>query len=120
MKFNPDTALQIMRAIEDYPKDTIQISGSPLIPDMDRGVYSYHCRLLGDAGYIEVYDLSSHDGDYYCPCRIRWLGIQFLEQFRNDSLWQRAKDVASEKGVGMALDTLLQIGKLLAEELMKS
>ena len=48
------------------------------------------------------------------------MGVQFLEQFRNDSMWQRAKDVASEKGVGMALDTLLQIGKVLAEGLMKS
>lgn len=120
MRFNPDTALQIMRAIEDYPEDAIPISKSPLIPDMDSKEYSYHCRLLGDAGYIDICDLSSHDGFYYCPTGIRWLGVQFLEQFRSDSLWQRAKDVASEKGVGLTLDILLRIGKQLAEELMKS
>ena len=120
MKFNPDTALQIMRAIENYPKDTIPLSKSPLIPDMDREVYSYHCRLLGDAGYIEVFDLSSHDGFYFCPSRICWMGVQFLEQFRNDSMWQRAKDVVSEKGVGITLDILLQTGKQLAEEVMRS
>ena len=118
MKFNPDTALQIMRGIEDHPEDTIPITLLPLIPDMKKEVYSHHCRLLSDAGYIEVYDLSSHDGFYYCPKRINWLGVQFLEQFRNDSLWQRAKDEAANRGVGMALDTLLRIGKMLAEDLL--
>ena len=121
MKFDPDIALKILKAIEDYPEDTIPINPwRPLVPDADKNVYSFHCRLLSDAGYIEAHDLSSRDGSYYCPRRMRWNGVQFLEQFRNDSLWQRAKDVASEKGVGMALDTLLQIGKMLAEGLMKS
>ena len=121
MKFDPDIALQILKAIEDFPRDTIPlVPWRPLAPDLDKNVYSFHCRMLEDAGYIEAYEISSRAGYYYCPRRMRWNGVLFLEQFRNESLWRRAKDVASEKGVGMAIDTLHLIGKQLAEELIKS
>ena len=116
MKFDPDIALKIMRAMEDYPEDEIP-RGKLEISDVDDDLCHFHCRLLEEAGYITVYASPSHG--LYWPRQIKWPGAQFLAQFPNDSLWQRAKDVASEKGVGMALDTLLQIGKMLAADMLK-
>ena len=117
MKFDPDIALKIMRAMEDYPEDEIP-RGKLELPEVDDDLYYFHCRLLEEAGYITVYASPSHG--YYVPRQSKWPGVQFLAQFRDDSLWQRAKDVASEKGVGITLDILLLIGKQLAGDSMKS
>ena len=116
MKYNPDIALQILKAVEEHPEDDLRPK-MILLPEIDENLYYFHSRLLSEAGYIRVYKLENRG--YYWPRQITWDGVQFLEQFRNDSLWQRAKDVASEKGVGMALDTLLQIGKVLAGDMLK-
>ena len=103
--------------MEDYPKDELPIQ-TMLLNESDEELYYFHCRLLAEAGYISVYSVKTQGLNYYWPREISWPGVKFLEQFRNDSLWQRAKDEAARRGVGMALDTLYQIGKRLAEDLM--
>ncbi len=115
MKYNPDIALQILKAVEEYPEDEIP-ARKVLLPKVGEDSYSFHSRLLAEAGYISVYSISTTINR---PRQIKWLGVQFLEQFRDDSLWQRTKDEATRRGVGMALDTLFRIGKILIEEVLK-
>ena len=116
MRFDPDIALKIMRAMEDYPKDEIP-RGKLEISEVDDDLYYFHCRVLEEAGYITVYASPSHG--LYWPRQIKWPGVQFLAQFRDDSLWQRTKEVATQRGVGLALDTLFKVGKNLIEEILK-
>ncbi len=114
MKYDPDIALQILRAMEDYPKDELEPQ-TYLLDGIDEELYYFHCRLLEEAGFITVYSAKTEGLNYYWPRQISLPGARFLEQFRSDSLWQRAKDEATSKGVGMALDTLYRIGKMLME-----
>lgn len=114
MKYDPDVALQILRAIEEYPKDELKPE-TYLLGEIDKELYYFHCRLLKEAGFITIYRLRTEGGNCYWPRELSWPGVQFLEQFRNDSLWQRAKAEARSRGVGMALNTLFQLGAKLAQ-----
>ena len=118
MKYSPDLALRILRAMEDHPSDELE-SQTYLLGDVDEEVYYFHCRLLDEAGYISTYSVKTGGLNYYWPREIKWNGVQFLELFRNDSLWQRAKDEATRKGVGLSLDTLFTVGRMIIEELLK-
>ena len=114
MQFNPDTARKIMMAIEEYPHDRIT---EPLdIPSVDDETYSFHCRLLADAGFIEALNYGDMRGDFYSPSRITYKGILFLETFRNQSFWEKAKSTAKDRGVGFALDTLLEVGLKIIQQ----
>ena len=117
MRYDPDIALAILKAVEDYPEDEIPAK-TALLPELDEGTYHFHCRLLAEAEYISVYAIAS--ASRYRPRQLKWPGVQFLELFRNKPLLQRTIDIAHEKGVGMALETLFRIGTQLGEELMKS
>ena len=115
MKYNPDIALTILRRIEEYPSDEVPMKTN-LLEEEDEETYYFHCRLLSEAGFIAVYEVRTQGPNYYWPRQVSWPGVQFLQMFNDDTLWQRAKGEAISKGVGMALDTLMKIGVKLVTE----
>ena len=115
MQYNPDTALQILRAMEAHDEDELPMK-TTLLPNLNDEIYYFHCRLLSEAGFIAVYEVRTQGLNYYWPRQISWPGVQFLQMFNNETLWERAKGEAISKGVGMALDTLMTIGVKLVTE----
>lgn len=63
MKFNPDVALQIFRAMEEYPKDELEPE-TYLLYEVDEELYSFHCRLLKEASFITIYRLRTVDWNF--------------------------------------------------------
>jgi len=65
----------------------------------------YHVVLLSDSRYVEaqktVYGV--------LPYRITSSGHDFLESSKNDTIWNKAKSVAKEKGVGLTLDLFKEL-----------
>jgi hypothetical protein len=51
----------------------------------------YHYKILSQAGYIEVVDLSSKGGVDIQVKNLTWEGHEFLDASRNISVWQKAK-----------------------------
>ena len=115
MKYNPDIALTILRRIEEYPSDEVPMKTN-LLEEQDEETYYFHCRLLSEAGFISVYEVRTQGLDYYWPRQISWPGVQFLQMFDDQTLWERVKGEAISKGVGMALDTLMMIGVNLVKK----
>ncbi|MBS4045088.1 MAG: DUF2513 domain-containing protein [Alphaproteobacteria bacterium] len=53
---------------------------------------SYHIHLLHDAGFIEADDVSSI-GQYEWEAKsLTWAGHEFLDNARNETIWQKAKE----------------------------
>ncbi len=120
MKYEPDIARRILKAMEDHPKDPLPYK-TTLISDLDDRLYHYHCRLLSEAGYISVIELRMLGGpNYYWPRELKYAGVQFLQMFEDESLWHRAKNEASKKGIGMALDTLKDVGASIVTKIISS
>ena len=110
MRYDPDVARQILKAMEAHDDDELPFKTN-LLPDQDEASYYFHCRLLSEAGFISVYKIRLQGGpNYYWPRELKWAGVQFIEMFKDENFWQRAKKEATGKGVGMALDTLTRIG----------
>lgn len=120
MKFNPDIARRILLAMEAHDNDELPFR-THLIPDLDDATYYFHNRMLADAGLISVYELRKFGSvNYFWPRELKYAGVQFLQMFQNETLWQRTKSEAAAKGVGVALETLTQIGTNLITKVISS
>ena len=107
MKRDMDLARRILMEIEKRPYTgadmDIQLEGSS-----DEEV-TYHVMLLNEAGLIEAFNFSSHDGVSWKPARLTWAGNEFLEASRDDTRWEKAKAVMKDKGGGMSFEVLKQL-----------
>lgn len=66
----------------------------------------YHIYLLSDAGLIEATDASSMSQMYYMPTKITWAGQEFLDNAKNDKIWNKTKSKISEIGGSVSIAVL--------------
>ena len=117
MRYDPDIALQILKAMESHESAELP-RGTSLFPDLDAEVYFFHCRLLEEADYISTYKIRFQGGvGQFWPREVKWAGVQFLQMFEDESFWQRTKREATSKGANMALDVLMKVGADLMNKL---
>lgn len=78
--------------VEGYPKEQV----------------SYHVILLGEAGLIEARHMSTQQDvvPTAYPVRLTWEGHEFLGAAKNDTAWQKAKLVFTDKAGGIAYAVL--------------
>ncbi|MEQ6353930.1 DUF2513 domain-containing protein [Lysinibacillus sp. M3] len=65
--------------------------------------YMYHLTLLKDGGFISYKMDGTFDGNllYACP-QLTWEGNDFLDAIENDTVWNKTKGIAKEKGLEIA------------------
>jgi DNA-binding transcriptional ArsR family regulator len=123
MKRDIDLCRKILRQIEESAD-----SAGPAIKIKDRSPeeISYHVKLLGEAGLVDV---GVADGQFrdrqpdgslrvrgqkvYSPISLTWEGHEFLDAARNDTIWRKAKEKVLKATGGLAFDVLK--AALLAE-----
>jgi hypothetical protein len=114
MKRDMDLIRKILVEIEES-----SIEGVPEFDGYEPANVAYHCRLLLDAGLITAADVSSHDGEAYLISGLTWAGHDFLDAARNETVWNKAKEVIKSKGGGFTFDILkLVLKKLLTEHIL--
>lgn len=98
MRRDMELIRRILLAVEARPApqcfDLVEISGH------EQEEISYHVKLLGDAGYLDVYDRRTlgPDGYRYAPSDLTNAGHDFLDGIRNKSIWETAKERLQEVG----------------------
>ncbi|MCB0396370.1 MAG: DUF2513 domain-containing protein [Flavobacteriales bacterium] len=76
---------------------------------------SYHVKLLAEAGYLDAKDLITKDGFEWKPVGLTWLGHEFLDAARDNTVWNKAK-----KSIGSKLaSTSIEVIKALLISLCK-
>lgn len=124
MKRDMDLIRKILLEVEKYEGD------DPLteleISEYRREDITYNVFLLQEAGFIHVYLSwinSNTNPREFKIYRLTWLGHEFLDACRDESRWNKAKQMAARLGSGVTFDvmkTLLvqimtsQIPKLIA------
>lgn len=105
MKLDLDVIKEILESIEKdcdgISRNKINITDRSLLDEKKK---AYHFRILIEGEIIdgEIRDVSSFDG------REEWIfykgltmqGHQTLESMRNDTLWNKLKDIVLQAGVG--------------------
>ena len=115
MKRDMDLVRKILLHIEANQDGKITLD----IPDYPQEEIYSHVALMEEKGLVEATisrAVGSLDRIEVCAVkRLTWEGHDFLDASRNDTLWEKAKDLCGEKTGGLAIDLLkeclLQLGK---------
>jgi hypothetical protein len=108
MKRDMDLLRRILFDIEEC-EGTTGLSGGHLKIDIEGRSpeeVMYHIQLAHEAGLIEVRDVSNMSGIYMYPTRLTWLGHEFVDEARNETIWAKAKKLAAEKGGSLSFEGL--------------
>lgn len=103
----------ILRGIE-YLADGVK----PVKMEMqgvDKRKLQYHLELLYEAKYIKAIPIESKDSNEYYPTGLTWQGHDFLDAARDDTMWQKAKDIVYKKTGTLTIDAV----KIVLGELIK-
>ena len=109
MKRDMELCRKILFAIEDEYVDTT-------ICDLKIDGYSmeqvaYHCKILHDADLISGYGAQFADNHIWAfgVGALTWEGHEYLDKIRQDTVWNKTKDVITQKGLPMAVDVTKEV-----------
>lgn len=122
MKRDMDLCREILIEIESWP--TTRQPKAVKIDGHAEDKVGYHAWLLREAGLIEGMVLPISTPVHICwPQCLTYQGHDFLEQARNDTHWERAKNILVNNGgpvTVQAMKTILEaLTKAALEALMK-
>ncbi len=105
MKRNWDLIRRILFKLEEkaVPEDFLM---SDQIQGFDRATVAYHFKLLHQAGLIEGMDNSSIGQFDFYVTGLTWQGHEFLDNIRNDTLWQKVKATVQSKSLDLSFDVI--------------
>ena len=108
MKRDMDLCREILLQIEKSPQKVVY---NFTIVGYEKDILKYHCDLLKQAGFLKR---SSKDitgelmvGD------LTWEGHEFIDKIRQDTVWNKVKEIISKKGLPMAFDVIKMLPPLL-------
>ncbi len=71
-----------------------------------------HCKLLYEYGLIDNYKPIGADGVSviaFFVGNMTWEGYDFLEKIRQDTVWNKTKEVIAKKGLPMVIDVIKDV-----------
>lgn len=104
MKRDMDLAREILFKIEDWPE-----YGFPIdirIEGHHADEISYHVMLLNQAGLITAFEFSTDAANDWRASGLTWEGHEFLDAARENTRWNRAKEIVKSKGAGAMFEML--------------
>lgn len=67
---------------------------------------AYHVKLLNQAGYLEAQHTSTRESEDWDPISLTWLGHEFLDAARDNTIWNKTKSKIGEKLPSVTFDVL--------------
>ena len=92
----------------DSKTGAIQLSDFPKEKDYE---YSYHVKLLIDAGLIngEMINTIGRHAKSFMIQSLTWNGHEFLDTIKNDNVWDKTKSTFKEGGLSMTFDLAKEV-----------
>lgn len=106
MKRNMDLIRKILLAYETY--DHFGDSLNELLEGYTEKEINYHQVIMRDAGLLEK--LESYNLFMRLGNRMTWFGHDFLDASREETRWNKAKEIGVKAG-GVTLEIMIQILK---------
>ena len=97
----------------DYTGESLR---SPAIEGYDKVTVAEHCRLMYEYGLLDEYKPIGADNApviFFFVGNLTWAGYDFLEKIRQDTVWNKTKDVITKKGLPMIFDVVKQISSTI-------
>jgi len=84
------------------------------VPEHSDAEISYHIGLLAEAGLVEAQNFRGDDRIEWWPMKMTWAGHEFLDAARNDTIWEKMKEMTKKAGgfaFATVFDLLIALGK---------
>ncbi len=113
---------KILLTVEEKYVDTWLHSNEIEIDGYDMKTIGYHCAVLHDAGLLYDYKGQYGDGELlqFGVGRLTWDGHEFLDKIKSDTVWNKTKDMITEKGIPFVLDAVKEIATAVTAEMIKT
>ncbi len=97
----------------DIDSDLLESDG------IDPAVAAYHMGLLLNADLINGVFTKTTDGTLWCSASaLTWEGHEFLDGIRQDTIWNKVKATAAEKGLDLTVDVIKMSAKAFIASLL--
>ena len=109
MKRDMELVRLILLKIEEEYRSTaiydLKITG------YDMETIAYHCKILKEAGLVSDYGVQYADNSLWSfgVGSLTWEGNDFLDKIRDNSQWKKVKDVITQKGLPLVIETIKTI-----------
>lgn len=83
---------------------------------------AYHCKLLFDNELISDYKDGYVDDslDYFGVGSLTWKGHDFIDKIREDTVWNRTKEVMKEKMLPTTIEVIKDISGAIIKSMIES
>jgi predicted transcriptional regulator len=97
MKRDIDLIRQILFQVEEHPYASLEMQTIFKGKDeKERERISYHVTLMDEAGLIVAKAIGN---DLVVPVRLTWQGHEFLDAVRDNTRWDKVKNILKRAGV---------------------
>ncbi|MCC7484568.1 MAG: DUF2513 domain-containing protein [Burkholderiales bacterium] len=121
MQRNWDVIRKILLKVEALPTIDSAVD-SDSIEGVAAEVAAYHMVLMEEAGLIEGGGRppgAVGGAAYRFATRLTWAGHELIDQIRRDTIWNRVKTLARDKGLELSVDVVRTLVKSVIEELLR-
>lgn len=120
MKRDMDLVRKILFEIEETVDNTVEYNLT--IEGYTMEQVAYHCALLFEGGYIHNYKGQNGSGELYAfgVGRLTWEGHDFLDKIREDTIWNKTKDIIASKGLPFAFEVVKTVSTGVISVLIKT
>jgi hypothetical protein len=115
MKRDWDCIRAILIAL-DEKGDTASALRPDNVEHFDSDTVSYNIGLLIDAGLIKGTCMKSYSSTWCIAFEMKWEGHELIDKMRSDTLWNKIKSGARERGISLSFDAV----KILAIDALKN
>ena len=109
MKRDMELVRKILFAIEEQYEDTVLYNLK--IEGYSRAEVAYHCKILHEAGFVSDYGAQYGGNHIYMfgVGALTWERCEFLDKVRQDTVWNKTRDIITQKGLPMILDVVKDV-----------
>jgi hypothetical protein len=117
MKRDMDLIRRILLALEDHEgTDFPQLHFEGVADEQ----LQYHLVLMGEAGLIDGIPMSHVMEFQFDPYRLTWYGHEFLDDIRNEAVWERVKRaVMTHLGGSVSVVVLQELARNFGRTLLQ-
>lgn len=110
MKRDLDLVRKILLAVEDSGIDGLEGDGLCLA-GYDDQLVGRHVQLLKEAGYLIAFYTEPEQGGIvlFRVDRLTWMGHEFLDSARNDTVWHKVKDSFRSRTASIPFEVLTSL-----------
>ena len=105
--------------------ETLGDTKSYLFPDAvkpyDTQIVSYHIRILGEAGLIQVNHPRGLEVDewVFIAERLTWQGHDLLDNIREQNMWNKVRRIIREKGIEISVEAIKLAAHMIVQQVFQ-